>query len=183
MSTLKIISKLNQQKVDYNNMKVWSGFFFNKKFEIPMSTMTTQQVDLTERKQIFLDYKMFLDYDIDLVSIGEVLQTLYPLQEIDVIPQIAYAECKEGWDLGPHIHDNEVALHMTVFLNEEENEGLYVHNTEENFYNDAVYVKNIYDNCCVFPFTGKEWHGLKGDKINGIRKLLYIDWMKNNDKV
>jgi hypothetical protein len=67
---------------------------------------------------------------------------------------------------------------MTVFLNEEENEGLYVHDTDENFYDKAVYVKNIYDNCCVFPFTGKEWHGIRGDKIKGIRKLLYIDWCK-----
>ena len=30
----------------------------------------------------------------------------------------------------------------------------------------------------VFPFTGKEWHGIKGQNIKGTRKLLYIDWMK-----
>tara|TARA_B100000579_G_scaffold424154_1_gene428202 strand:- start:331 stop:879 length:549 start_codon:yes stop_codon:yes gene_type:complete len=181
MSTLKIIGKLNQQKSDYNNMKVWSGFFFDKKFKLPMST---DIVEREQRKQIFLDYKIFLDYDIDLVTIGEALQVLYPFADgFNTIPQVAYAECKEDWELGPHTHDNEVALHMTVFLNEKENEGLYVHNTEENFYNDAVYVKNVYDNCCIFPFTGKEWHGIKGDKIKETRKLLYIDWMKNNDKV
>ena len=36
---------------------------------------------------------------------------------------------------------------------------------EENFFNDAVYVRNIYDNCCVFPFTGKEWHGVDAQNI------------------
>ena len=111
-------------------------------------------------------------------AIGEVLQTLYPLQKINTIPQIAYAECETGWELGPHVHDNDIALHMTIFLNEQENEGLYIHDTDKDFYKDAVYVKNVYDSCCVFPFTGKEWHGLRGDKIKGTRKLLYIDWMK-----
>lgn len=178
MSTIKIIDKIKEATTDYNNMRLWSGFFFDKKFELPMSTVTTQQVDMEKRKQIFLDYRMFLDYDIDLVSIGEALQILYPLQKFDIIPQVAYAECKEGWDLGPHTHDNNIALHMTVFLNDKENEGLYVHNTDENFYDKAVYVKNIYDNCCVFPFTGKEWHGIRGDKINEVRKLIYIDWCK-----
>jgi hypothetical protein len=179
MSTVKIINEIKETTVDHNNMRVWSGFFFDKKFELPMSTMTMQQVDMGGRKQIFLDHRMFLDYDIDLASIGEALSTLYPFQEFSFEPQVAYAECEKDWDLGPHTHDNEVALHMTVFLNESENEGLYVHDTEENFFNDAVYVKNIYDNCCVFPFTGKEWHGIQGDKIKGIRKLLYIDWMKH----
>lgn len=179
MNTKKIIDNISQANPDYNNMRVWSGFFFDKKFELPMSTVTTQQVDLEKRKQIFLDYKMFLDYDIDLVTIGEALRVLYPFpNNFDTTPQIAYAECKKDWELGPHTHDNEVALHMTVFLNESENEGIYVHNTKENFYDDAVYVRNIYDSCCVFPFTGNEWHGIKGDKIKETRKLIYIDWMK-----
>jgi hypothetical protein len=133
VSTIKIIDKIKEATTDYNNMRLWSGFFFDKKFELPMSTVTTQQVDMEKRKQIFLDYRMFLDYDIDLVSIGEALQILYPLQKFD---------------------------------------------TDENFYDKAVYVKNIYDNCCVFPFTGKEWHGIRGDKINEVRKLIYIDWCK-----
>lgn len=176
MSTVRIISKLKSEKTDYNNMKVWSGFFFDKKFVVPASS------DIDERqgrKQMFLDYRIFLDYDIDLEAIGEVLQTLYPLQKINNIPQIAYAECETGWELGPHVHDNDIALHMTIFLNEQENEGLYIHDTDKDFYKDAVYVKNVYDSCCVFPFTGKEWHGLRGDKIKGTRKLLYIDWMKD----
>tara|TARA_B100001057_G_C22828210_1_gene942286 strand:+ start:832 stop:1305 length:474 start_codon:yes stop_codon:yes gene_type:complete len=156
-------------------MKVWSGFFFDESFNLPNELSS---IVVGERKQYFLDYKMFLDYNIDLQTIGEVLQALYPFVKINTTPQVAYAECEEGWDLGPHVHDNNTALHMTVFLNTQENEGLYVHDTDENFYEDAVYVRNIYDNCCVFPFTGKEWHGLKGDKINGVRKLLYIDWMK-----
>ena len=176
MSTLKIINNLRKSNPDYNNMRVWSGFFFNKKFKLPESNDTSK---FKERKIFFLDYKIFLDYEIDLQTIGEVLQALYPFVKLDKTPQVAYAECEEGWDLGPHVHDNNTALHMTVFLNEEENEGLYVHDTDKNFYQDAIYVKNIYDNCCVFPFTGEEWHGLKGDKINGIRKLLYIDWMKS----
>ena len=107
-----------------------------------------------------------------------MVQKLYPENRFLLTPQVAYSEQTTGWDLGPHVHDNEVAVHMTVFLNDEENEGLYVHDSDENFYDKAVYVKNIYDNCCVFPFTGKEWHGIRGDKIKGIRKLLYIDWCK-----
>ena len=39
--------------------------------------MTMQQVDMGGRKQIFLDPRMFLDYDIDLAS-REALSTLYP---------------------------------------------------------------------------------------------------------
>lgn len=175
MSTIKIINNLRNSKSDYNNMKVWSGFFYDKKFKLLEDLPSTI---VGERKQYFLDYKIFLDYDIDLQTIGEVLQALYPFVKIDTTPQVAYAECETGWELGPHVHDNSTALHMTVFLNENENEGLYVHNTDKNFYNDAVYVKNIYDHCCVFPFTNNEWHGLKGDKITGIRKLLYIDWLK-----
>ena len=175
MSTLQIINSVRKANPDYNNMRQWDGFFFGQKFKLPFSNDISQ---MGERKQYFLDYKIFLDYNIDLETIGQVLETLYPSMKFDKIPQVAYAECKTNWELGPHTHDNEIALHMTVFLNEEENEGLYVHDTDENFYDKAVYVKNVYDNCCVFPFTGKEWHGIRGDKINGIRKLIYIDWCK-----
>tara|TARA_B100001057_G_scaffold68641_1_gene62371 strand:- start:2152 stop:2682 length:531 start_codon:yes stop_codon:yes gene_type:complete len=175
MSTLQIINSVRKANPDYNNMRVWSGFFFDKQFELPSNINFTQ---MGERKQFFLDYKILLDYNIDLETIGQVLETLYPSMKFNNVPQVAYAECETDWDLGPHTHDNEVALHMTVFLNKEENEGLYVHDTDKNFFEDATYVKNIYDNCCVFPFTGKEWHGINGKNIVGLRKLLYIDWMK-----
>lgn len=179
MSTIKIIDRIKQAKPDYNNMRTWSGFFFDKEFKLPLSTLTTQQVDMEGRKQIFLDYRMLLDYDIDIKSIGDAMQVLYPLIEFDNTPQVAYAECQKDWDLGPHTHDNKIALHMTVFLNKQENAGIYVHDKEDNFFDDAVYVKNIYDNCCVFPFTGKEWHGVNTNDITEPREVLYIDWLKN----
>ena len=160
-------------------MRTWSGFFFDKEFKLPLSTLTTQQVDMEGRKQIFLDYRMLLDYDIDIKSIGDAMQVLYPLIEFDNTPQVAYAECQKDWELGPHTHNNEIALHMTVFLNKQENAGIYVHDKEDNFFYDAVYVKNIYDNCCVFPFTGKEWHGVNTNDITEPREVLYIDWLKN----
>ena len=58
------------------------------------------------------------------------------------------------------------------------NAGIYVHDTDKDFYQNAPYVANIFDQCCVFPFTGKEWHGVDGRGIKDTRKLLYIDWMK-----
>ncbi len=176
MSTLRILDKIKKADPDYNNMRVWSGFFFDQEFVLPKYVNTP--ITHSERTQWFLDYKVFYDYNINLEAIGELVQKLYPENRFLLTPQVAYSEQTTGWDLGPHVHDNEVAVHMTIFLNKEENEGLYVHNTQENFLNDAVHVKNIFDNCCIFPFTGKEWHGINGDNINGTRKLLYIDWMK-----
>jgi|TARA_B110000444_G_scaffold251236_1_gene278791 hypothetical protein len=179
MSTKKIINNIKQAQPDYNNMRTWSGFLFGKNFnELDISNFDV--IESEQRKQYFFDYRSLRNFNIDIEEIGTELQLLYPDIKFDIIPQVAYAECKTNWDLGAHTHENEIALHMTVFLNKDENEGLYVHNTDENFYEDAVYVKNIYDSCCVFPFTGKQWHGIKGQNIKGTRKLLYIDWMKND---
>ena len=176
MSTANIIKSIKESVPDYNNMRSWNGFFFDKEFDNLLDVHCTE---VGERKQYFLDYKIFHDkYNIDLEAIGDVMQVLYPTIKFKNIPQVAYAECQKGWDLGPHTHDNEIALHMTVFLNKKENAGIYVHDKEENFFNDAVYVRNIYDNCCVFPFTGKEWHGVDVQNISETRKLLYIDWLK-----
>lgn len=180
MSTTKIIDKINQTTPDYNNMRSWYGFFFDKEFD---NLLDVHCAEVGERKQYFIDYRIFHDkYDIDLEAVGDVMQVLYPTIKFKNIPQVAYAECQKDWDLGPHTHDNEIALHMTVFLNKKENAGIYVHDKEDNFYSEAVYVKNIYDSCCVFPFTGKEWHGVNTNNITETRKVLYIDWFKDEKR-
>lgn len=176
-TTEQIISSIKSSKPDYNNMRIWSGFFFDSDFKLP--DQMPEGIDQAERTQWFLQPEIFESYGIDIKAIGECMQTLYPLNKFSsMVPQIAYSEQTTGWDLGPHTHNNEVAVHMTIFLNKEPNEGIYVHDTQENFYKNATYVANIFDQCCVFPFTGKEWHGVDGKAIKDTRKLLYIDWMK-----
>ncbi|OUU18629.1 MAG: hypothetical protein CBC05_01835 [Crocinitomicaceae bacterium TMED45] len=176
-NTDQIISSIDISKPDYNNMRVWSGFFFDQDFELPEET--AEVVTEKERTQWFLKEDVFEKYNININAIGEYMQSIYPDQKFSsMTPQIAYSEQTQGWDLGPHTHNNEIALHMTVFLNKETNQGIYVHNTDKEFFQEATYVANIFDQCCVFPFTGKEWHGVDGEAIKDVRKLLYIDWMK-----
>ena len=176
-NTDQIIDSIKSSKPDHNNMRVWNGFFFDSDFKLP--EQMPEGITNEQRTQWFLKSDTFEKYAIDINAIGECMQLIYPEQKFgSMTPQIAYSEQTQGWDLGAHTHNNEVAVHMTVFLNKEPNEGIYVHDTDKDFYQNATYVANIFDQCCVFPFTGKERHGVDGRGIKDTRKLLYIDWMK-----
>ena len=90
MSTLRILDKIKKADPDYNNMRVWSGFFFDQEFVLPEYTNTP--ITHNERTQWFLDYKVFYDYNINLEAIGEMVQKLYPENRFLLTPQVAYSE-------------------------------------------------------------------------------------------
>ena len=51
MSTLRILDKIKKADPDYNNMRVWSGFFFDQEFVLPEYTNTP--ITHNERTQWF----------------------------------------------------------------------------------------------------------------------------------
>ena len=77
MSTKKIINNIKQAQPDYNNMRTWSGFLFEKNFnELDISNFDVKELE--QRKQYFFDYRSLRDFNIDLKEIGTELQLLYP---------------------------------------------------------------------------------------------------------
>ena len=83
MSTKKIINSIKQAQPDYNNMRVWSGFFFDKRFEdFDISNFDVNESD--QRKQYFFDYRSLRDINIDLEEVGRELQLLYPNIKFDI---------------------------------------------------------------------------------------------------